>query len=100
MQRLQSIWDISFFLFNPNPQFRNMEYARRKFYCRGWQKKKNVKMGRCNLKYNVLAEEVCHALHDVHLAARMPRAFLNFLSEYDERILLTFNATEHKIKAS
>lgn len=44
------IWDISFFLFNPNPQFRNMEYARRKFYCRGWQKKKNVKMGRCNLK--------------------------------------------------
>lgn len=33
-------------------------------------------------------------------AARMPRAFLNFLSEYDERILLTFNATEHKIKAS
>ena len=37
----------------------------------GWQKKKNVKMGRRNLKYNVLAEEVCHALHDVHLAARM-----------------------------
>uniref|UniRef100_UPI003FF11332 hypothetical protein n=1 Tax=Anaerobutyricum hallii TaxID=39488 RepID=UPI003FF11332 len=65
------IWDISFFLFNPNPQFRNMEYARRKFYCRGWQKKKNVKMGRCNLKYNVLAEEVCHALYDVHLVARM-----------------------------
>ena len=28
------------------------------------------------------------------------RQFLNFLSEYDERILLTFNATEHKIKAS
>ena len=43
---------------------------------------------------------ICHALHDVHLAARMPRAFLNLLSEYDERILLTFNATEHKIKAS
>ena len=43
---------------------------------------------------------ICHALYDVHLAARMPRAFLNFLSEYDERILLTFNATEHKIKAS
>ncbi len=35
------------------------------------RKKKNVKMGRCNLKYNVLAEEVCHALHDVHLVARM-----------------------------
>ena len=30
-----------------------------------------IKMGRCNLKYNVLAEEVCHALHDVHLVARM-----------------------------
>ena len=43
---------------------------------------------------------ICHALHDVHLAARMPRAFLNLLSEYGERILLTFNATEHKIKAS
>ena len=43
---------------------------------------------------------ICHALHDVHLAARMPRAFLNLLSEYDEQILLTFNATEHKIKAS
>ena len=43
---------------------------------------------------------ICHALHDVHLAARMPRAFLNLLSEYDERLLLTFNATEHKIKAS
>ena len=37
----------------------------------GWQKKKNVKMGRRNLKYNVLAEEVCRALHDVHLVARM-----------------------------
>jgi len=36
----------------------------------------------------------------VHLAARMPRAFLNLLSEYGERILLTFSATEHKIKAS
>ena len=44
--------------------------------------------------------EIYHALHDVHLAARMPRAFLNLLSEYDERILLTFNVTEHKIKAS
>ena len=22
---------------------------------------------------------ICHALHDVHLAARMPRAFLNFI---------------------
>ena len=38
----------------------------------GWQKKKNVKMGRRNLKYNVLAEEVCHALHDAYLAATMP----------------------------
>ena len=37
----------------------------------GWQKKKNVKMGRRNLKYNVLTEEVCHALHDVHFVARM-----------------------------
>ena len=37
----------------------------------GWQKKKNVKMGRRNLKYNVLAEEVCLALHDVHFVARM-----------------------------
>ena len=34
-------------------------------------RRKERKMGRCNLKYNVLAEEVCHALHDVHLVARM-----------------------------
>ena len=34
-------------------------------------RKKNVKMGMRNLKYNVLAEEVCHALHDVHLVARV-----------------------------
>ena len=24
---------------------------------------------------------ICHALHDVHLVARMPRAFLNYISE-------------------
>ena len=35
---------------------------------------------------------ICHALHDVHLAARMPRAFLNlWLTEPENRGMIGSN---------
>ena len=67
------IWDIVFFLFSDGSKSTVCQYGicQKEVLLQGMAEEKNVKMGMRNLKYNVLAEEVCHALHDVHLVARV-----------------------------